>query len=250
MADGIDPATGKAIVPAAGGDTAALAATAALKPDLATLKFDGEGIPEKFKGKTMAEIAKIYGEVEAAKTKVEQTNKKWNEWYANEHLPKQKGGAAAAGDDEGGDNGRATSRSGVDPRSAFEESQVSALGQMFEVAMNPVVEALGFIHKESLKASRPDFASFEERATEIFNQMPYTHKINPQYGWTFAYNMARAEKLGKEPPVAAPNTVAGGGAPVVPAPGEEPLSAAEDLWAKRFKMDPKEYRKYQVPRED
>jgi len=246
MADGIDSATGKSIIPAAGGDAAALAA-AALKPDLTTLKFDGEGIPEKFRGKTIAEIAKIYGEVETAKTKVEQTNKKWNEWYANEHLPKQK--ANAAEDDD--DSGRTTSRSGVDPRSAFEESQVSALGQMFEVAMNPVVEALGFIHKESLKASRPDFASFEERATEIFNQMPYTHKINPQYGWTFAYNMARAEKLGKEPPPAAPNAIAGGGgAPATAPPGEEPLSAAEDLWAKRFKMDLKEYRKYQVPRED
>ena len=69
--------------PDAGG--AAGAAGAGPGVDFKTLKFDGEGVPEKFKGKTMAEIAQIYADVEAAKTKHEQINKKWNDWYQAEY---------------------------------------------------------------------------------------------------------------------------------------------------------------------
>jgi len=243
MAD--DPNAAGANAAAAVQAAAAAASTqAVVKPDFTTMKLDGETVPEKLRGKTVAEIAAVLASIESEKTKSEQKVKEWNTWYKKEVLDKQAEPAA------GEDNGRAASRAGgADPRSAFEAEQVTALGQLFDTAMAPMVKALSGIYKESIKASRPDFKDFEERAQVIFDQMPYTHKIDPEYGWTFAYNMARAEKLGKEPPPA-PNAVAGGGAAPVVATGEEPLTPVEKLWADRFKMDAKEYRKYSIPRED
>lgn len=224
---------------------AAGAATAAVAlPDLSSMKLEGDKIPEKFRGKTLPEVLTAIKDLESSKTTAEQKVAQWNDWYRKEVLNKAR---ATESEGDGDDGSRGSSK---DPRTAFEAHQVQALSELFDTAMAPIVNALSGIYKENVKTSRPDFDQFEGRAKEIFEQMPYTHKVDPAYGWNFAYNMARAEKMGKEP-APPPNTVTGGsgGAPTASTEPEK-LTPVEELWAKRFKMSPEEYRKYGTPKED
>lgn len=256
MADESNAAITGNPLPAAGtvgGDAAAQAAAAALKaagPDLTTLKLDGATIPEKFRGKTLPEVLEAIKGLEAQKTKSEQTVKDWNTWYQKNIVEKQNAGGGAIDEQQH----KGTGRSGrVNPLEVFDESQVGALGELFEVGMSPVVGSLSAIFKEAAKAARPDWSTFEERASEIYNNMPLQHKLDPKYGWVFAYNMSKAEKMGTEPPPAAPNTVGTGGpsgAAKAPVEGEEEISDAELAWMQKFGIkDKEEAKKYQVPRE-
>jgi hypothetical protein len=243
MSDLPGATTANASAAAQAGGAATTPAAVAL-PDLASMKLEGDKIPEKFRGKTLPEVLASIKDLESSKTTAEQKVSQWNEWYRKEVLNK----ARAADEGDGGDG--SSRGSSKDPRAAFEAHQVQALSELFDSAMAPIVNALSGIYKENVKTSRPDFDQFEGRAKEIFEQMPYTHKVDPAYGWNFAYNMARAEKMGKDP-APPPNTVAGGsgGAPTA-ANEPEKLTPVEQLWAKRFKMSDEDYRKYGTPKED
>jgi hypothetical protein len=243
------------------GDAAAQAAAAAAQAakqavvDLATAKLEGDKVPEKFRGKTVAEVLKTYGDLEVHASKAIDTNKQWNEWYQKNKPVIELAARQAQGGDRR-DTGAARQPGSVggqkvNPFEVFEEPQIQALGDLFETAVTPLVGAITSIYKESVKSSRPDFHDYEERATQIFDNMPIQHRLDPKYGWAFAYNMAKAERMGTEPPPAAPNTVTTSGPGGVTKPPEESeITDTELAFMKRFGIESKEEaKKYAEPME-
>lgn len=204
-------------------------------PDPLSMKLDGEQIPEKFRGKTAAEILAAYGELEGALTDKSKLVSDWEKWYMKNHPTEADPGNGGAG---GSGN----------PELPFDQKQIDLLGSMLNKALQPMQQALDNVFLENIKAVVPDFASHEKRAREIYDSMPAQFKYSPKHGWVFAYNMAKSEATGI-PKAAAPPPISGSGPS--PAPGKEPDLTEEELnWAKKQNMTAEEYKKFQTPLEN
>ena len=214
------------------------AVTAEPKPqavDFKTLKLDSPDVPEKFRGKTVAEIAKSYEEAEALAQAKSKLVTDWETWYLKTHNPDK--AAEAAGATDGGGTGT--------EEQLFDKKQLDLLGGMLNKSLEPIMSALDNVFLDNIKSIVPDFPQFEARAREIYNSMPAQFKYSPKHGWSFAYNMAKSEAMGPVKGSAPPPV--GGAGPTPPPTTEPALTETELAWAKRQGMTPEEYKKYQTP---
>jgi len=196
--------------------------------DPLTLSLAGEAIPEKFRGKTVADILKSYSEAETALNEKSTLVSDWEKWYMKNHP--------------------AEPAAGVEPEELpFDQKQISVLSDLLAKQLTPITQALDNVFLNNIKEVVPDFGSFEKRATEIYNQMPPQFKYGPKHGWAFAYNMAKSEMIGL-PKAGAPPGISAGG-PTPPPKTESDLSEEELSWAKKQGLTPEEYKKFQTPRE-
>jgi hypothetical protein len=204
--------------------------TAPAAVDPMSLKFDGTSIPEKFRGKTAADVFKAYSEVETLANEKATLVSDWEKWYMKNHDPNK---AAAE----------------ADPKEPlFDQEQLAVLDGLLTKQLHPITQALDNVFLDNIKAVVPDFGSFEKRAREIYDSMPSQFKYSPKHGWTFAYNMAKSEATGlpKGPP---PPPISGSGPSAPPKSGTD-LSDEELAWAKKQGMTEEEYKKYQTIQEN
>jgi hypothetical protein len=201
--------------------------------DPTTLKVDGDKIPEKFRGKTVADIVASYEEAEAAKVKAEQETSQWRKWGAHKL------------EEDTSKNANTNAADVPDLTNAFTEDQQKAITSALDKTMKPLIDGLGSLMKEVVKSSRPDFTELQEKATEYYNAMDPAYRVHPDYGWDYAYRMAKADQLKTVKPVAAPPPLT---APTSPAGGPAPatLTAEQQAMAKQFHMTDKEYAEFQT----
>jgi len=202
--------------------------------DPMAIKFDGDIVPEKFRGKTPADVFKAYQEAETALNEKAKLVSDWEAWYMKTHDPNK----AAAGNGGGS----------VEEEPVFDERQIGTLSKMLNQALLPITQALDNASLESIKSIVPDFGSFEKRAREIYETMPPQFKYSPKHGWVFAYNMAKSEMIGLPKREAPPGMSPGG--PAGPPKTEDDLTETQLAWAKKQGLTPEEYKKFQTPLEN
>lgn len=203
-------------------------------PDPMSIKFDGDKVPEKLRGKSAAEILKHYQDLESEFTAKAQLVSDWEKWYVNTH---QKGTA-----------GNGNAQPAGEEEAPFTEQQVNAMSGLLQKNLQPIVSALDNVFLENIKSMVPDFSDYEKRAREIYDSMPPQFKYSPKHGWGFAYNMAKSESQGI--PKAKPPAPITPGGPIPPGAPENDLSEEEMTWAKKQGMTPEEYKKFQKPVEN
>jgi len=196
------------------------------------IALDGEGIPQEFKGKTVKDILASVSDLMGAKTRAEQEAAQWRTYVATQ----QAAPAAPAGpapEDPLAD---------IDPK-VLQGLQVLFQNQ-FNMQMAPMHAALGNVMKNYVAAMAEDFPQYEERATQIFNQLPPQFRYSDQYGWKFAYNMAKAEKAGLPRPAV---THPGVAPTAFPTPPSKPtLTDDQKKIAKNLGLSEDDYIKYQT----
>ena len=203
------------------------------KADLFTRVLEGTDVPEKLKGKTVKEALEILKVTEGELTKATQEIGTWHKYY---EAVKAK---EAAGEPK-------AEEQKPDFLKVFDEEQAGAIVQMMNQFMSPVFESVGGMQLSYVKAARPDFERFEERAREIYKNFPLNYKMDPKYGWDFAYRFAKAEAEGGPPPAGPAPPHAGASQTGVPSgPKEEPLTPEEEAWRQRYNMTVEEYKKFQ-----
>jgi len=201
--------------------------------DQMATKLEGDKVPEKFRGKTLGDVLTSYGESENAKTKAEQESAQWRTWAATK-LADLEARTAVTHDVAPAAN----------PLAAFDEDQQKSLLGMFTQGMQPIIDGLSSLMKEVVKSNRPDFDEVKDSAATYYNQMPYAYKVHPEYGWDYAYRMAKADQLKhtKSPPPPQPGPTSGSpGAPAIH------LTADEKDIAQRFGLTDAEYVKLKEP---
>jgi len=210
------------------------AATVTPVADPLATKLEGDKIPEKFRGKTLADVLQSYGDAETAKTRAEQESGQWRTWAATK-LADLEARTAPTHDVAPTAN----------PLAAFDEDQQKSLVGLFTQGMQPIIDGLGSLMKEIVKSNRPDFEAVKDVATTYYNQMPYAYKVHPDYGWDYAYRMAKADQLKHvKTPVPPPQPGPSSGQPE---PSTTVLSADEKDVAKRFGLSDEEYVKLREP---
>ena len=98
-------------------------------------KLEGDKVPEKFRGKTLADVVSAYEGSEAAKTKAEQEAAQWRAW-----------GTSKVTEIEAREASRR--ESAPNPLDAFNEDQQKALLEVVGKGLQPVVDGLSSLMKE------------------------------------------------------------------------------------------------------
>lgn len=202
--------------------TSSSAESSAPSVDVLAAQLDGETIPEKFRGKTVQELLQIYSDTDRKRTFAEQEAQQWR---------------AIA--ESSGNTNQSQSQSDY-----FDEDAAKAVSGEIQKAISPIVDAFGRMQKDYLRETRDDFNQFEKRTDEIFAGMKPEHKVHPDYGYTFAYRLARAEaddervvQKKKAPPPPAPST---GGT----SKKKDELTLLQKKHMEMMGMDEERYRKY------
>ncbi len=211
------------------------------------VKLEGEGVPEKFQGKTLADVLKSYGEAEAAMLHAKTETGQWRQ-FADQLLAKQ-----------GQPQQQQQQQPTYNPLDDLDERSVKAVSHIAQNTVKdavdnvlaPIAEGVAAMQLEFVKATRPDFPDLEARAKEYYATMPLQARMNPAYGWDFAYRLAKAEAMGKPslipqtpaPPVGGPTTGA--------APGPAPPQYDKDQirYMEIVGMTPEQYEKYRKPQD-
>ncbi|MCW4026854.1 MAG: hypothetical protein NWE76_05180, partial [Candidatus Bathyarchaeota archaeon] len=175
--------------------------------DIFSQKLEGDDVPEKLRGKTIAEALTIVKGLEGELTKSGQEIATWHKYYE-----------AVKTREEAGEKPEETK---PDFLKHFDEDQAGAIVTLVDQYMKPVFDAVGGMQLSYVKASRPDFEAHEERARKIYENFPLAYKLHPDYGWDFAYRFAKAEKEGGPPPTGPGIPHAGPSADAVPLKKEE-----------------------------
>jgi len=215
------------------------------KVDLMSQKLEGENIPEKYRGKTVAEFFTSMAELEGRATKSEQENAQWLAHFQ---------GRAAAPKDYGVTEPAPAPGGAVDPRQVWDkivetlgEEETQAVLAVLNLSSAPIVTQLSAITREIAKAQRGDWDKYERRIDEIYGNLHPEQRFHPEYGYTFAYNMAKAEAMGTEkPPLPGTPTHVDSGAPS-DKKEPPPLTEEQDYWRRKMNMTVEQYRKYSTP---
>jgi len=199
--------------------------------DPLSAKLEGDKVPEKFRGKTVAEALTLMGATEAELTKAKGELTQWYKF--GEKLEAEKAGG--------------TTEKQFDPMEHLDEDQGRAIMTLIGEAMKPFGIAMDAYMLERVEQTRPDFGEYKDRALKIFRDLPTTHKYHPQYGLDFAYRFAKSEKEGGPPPVGpGPSHMGPSNTSADTAPKEGALTKAELYVAEKMEMTPEEYKKYRV----
>ena len=194
-------------------------------------KLEGDKVPEKFRGKTLADVLESYSEAEKAKTKAEQESAQWRTYVANKLTDLE---------------AHAAERSPpANPMDAFDTEQQKAINDVVGKGLQPIIDGLSSLMKEVVKSNRPDFEAVQEAATTYFNKMGPEYRVHPDYGWDYAYRMAKADQLKNTkspPPPPQPGPTS-----TPPATGAPSLTTEEKEIAKRFNLTDEEYERFKLP---
>jgi len=209
-------------------------------------KLEGDGVPENFRGKTVADVLKSYKEAEAAMLKAQAETAQWVAHFQRSAAqpPQQPASPAQPQYNPYDDLDERTGK-------AVQTIVQMSLKDSLEKAVVPVMEGVSGMQKEFVRAVRPDFNDLEERAKQYYDTFPLETRFNPAYGWDFAYRLAYAEKMGKPPlipsaPQPAPPTPGPSTGPGAPPP--TPQYTEDQLkWMKIQGMTPEQYEKYSHP---
>lgn len=204
-------------------------------PDALSTTLDGDDVPQEFRGKTVKDLLAHTKELLGAKTRAEQETSQWRAYVA-----------AKATEAEAVRNNPPTPvedpLSEVDPRVL--QGLQSAMNNQLNAQIGPIMSAIGSMNKNFIRGEFDDFGDYEERATQIYNQMPPAYRFDDKHGWRFAYNMAKAEratatprKPSTHPPLAATTIVA--------QPTKPTLSDDQKKIAANLGLTPEEYIEYQ-----
>ncbi len=199
------------------------------KKEPLSAKLEGDKVPEKFRGKTIAEALTLMGATDTELTKAKEELKQWYKF--GQELETQKAGE--------------TKEKQFDPMEHLDEDQGKAIMTLIGEAMKPFGIAMDAYMLERVEQTRPDFGEYKERAMKIFRDLPTQHKYHPLYGLDFAYRFAKAEKEGGPPPPGpgpshmGPSNVGGD-----TTPKEGALTKAELYVAEKMNMSPESYKKY------
>jgi len=210
-------------------DTGTIPAAPATDP-LAT-KLDGEAVPEKFRGKAVADVIKSYAEAEQAMLRAQTEAAQWRNF--------------------------APVTPTYNPMDDLDERSAKAVNHLIQASiketvnnvLGPIAEGVAGMQLEFVKATRPDFPEVETRARDYFNSMPLQARLNPAYGWDFAYRLATAEKMGKPALIPRTPTPPVPGASTGAAPGATGPSFDKDQlrYMELTGMTPETYTKYGQP---
>jgi len=188
--------------------------------------LEGEAVPEKFRGKKTRDVLQVARDLEAAKTQLEQEVSQWRMWAAQKLQALEQQAAPPQ----------------APPPPEMEPEALQAVQQVVQKTVNPILEGVGRMMKEYTKSVRPDFEQYEQKATMYYNALPPEYKVHPEYGWDFAYRLAKAEAMGvakpqTQPPPPAPSTTD------IP-PAKPSLSEEEKRVARIYGLSDEEYRKF------
>ena len=215
---------------------------------------DGDGIPEKLKGKTVKEVVQMYQNSEHEKSKAETGVSQWNRWYGEmdrlgywnllskkaEDFKNKEATAGAANPDEEEPTAEGERPTPRRPSAPPDQRMIDeAVGR----AVRPIVNTVSTILKRVVSEEYEDFDAHEKRASEVFNNLPLNMQADPAYGWRFAYHFAKSEEASKAPrktlPAMGPSATSG------PQKSEvEDLSDLEKDIAKKLGLTPQEYVKF------
>jgi hypothetical protein len=203
--------------------TPATQPAAATPPSPLETKLDGDGIPEEFRGKSVKDVLSSLNDIKAAKTRAEQEAAQWRALTASKMEPPKT-------EEE-------------DPLSAVDPKILEGLQRRFNGQIEPMHMAVGSILKMAARAEFEDFAEYEKEATQIYNSLPAVHRYSDEYGWRFAYNMAKSTRASHAPKKSAthPNM-----APSMqpPAPAKTELTDLQKKIAKEMDITEEEYIKF------
>ncbi len=203
------------------------------------LKLEGDGIPEKLKGKTVQEALTMLTESEGELTKATTESKQWQTFFS-----KQVGAPVTNPNDVTRQQQQQTPK--YDPMQHLDEETAQAVGFIVGSQLNPIYEGLGAIFKEMTKSTRPDYDEHAERTEAIYKEMHPSYKFHPDYGFDYAYRLAKAEKMG--PPKTEKLPQPGPSVGPTPEPkGPLPLTETEKYWADKQGLTVEEYRKFATP---
>jgi len=219
-------------------DTGTIPAAPATDP-LAT-KLDGEAVPEKFRGKAVADVIKSYAEAEQAMLRAQTEAAQWRN-FAEGQVAKPAAPVTPT----------------YNPMDDLDERSAKAVNHLIQASiketvnnvLGPIAEGVAGMQLEFVKATRPDFPEVETRARDYFNSMPLQARLNPAYGWDFAYRLATAEKMGKPALIPRTPTPPVPGASTGAAPGATGPSFDKDQlrYMELTGMTPETYTKYGQP---
>jgi len=211
--------------------------------DPLTVKLDGDAVPEKFKGKTIADILESQKHAEAAMLTAQASAEQWR-IFAEQKLT----AAPAQKQEEVYDPySDLDERTGKAVHTILQKTLEDAVKKVF----SPIAEGVSAMQLEFVKATRPDFDQLEARAKQYFETMPLESRMNPAFGWDFAYRLAKAEQMGKpslipktEPPPALGPSASPGGLPPAPKYDKDQLKYMEITG-----MSSENYEKYSQPQD-
>jgi len=199
--------------------------------DPMSTKLEGDKVPEKFRGKTLGDVLASYSEAEGAKTKAEQESSQWRSWAATKLAELE---ARTSAKEEP-----------PDPMAAFDVDQQKAIHTEVGKAIQPLVDGLSSLMKEVVKSNRPDFEAVQELATTYFNKMAPEYRVSSEYGWDYAYRMAKADQMKNTKSLSPPPQPGPTSTP--PTPSVTALTAEEKNIAQRFGLTDVEYEQYKIP---
>lgn len=195
--------------------------------DPMSVTFEGEGVPEKLRGKTVKEVLAMQAEAEKA---LGTANLELGQWRQDFHARQQ------AGQQPGKEK--------YDPFAHLDEETAKAVLTLHQMQLAPLTQGLSSVMFELVKGTRPDFDQVEKRVKEIYNQMDDYHKFDPRYGWDWAYKMAKTEVM---PPAAAPLPQPGPTTTPPMTPKAPELTPEQRKMAAAQGLTTEEYIKYLTP---
>lgn len=206
-------------------------------------KLEGDAVPERFRGKTVADVMKSYGEAEDKMMKALNEAEQWRKFGEKSIM------AATQQSQKPVDTFNPLEHLDENTAKAVTTIASGALEEFNKAVLVPVIEGISAMQLEFVKASRPDFSQHEKRAREYFESMPVHVRVNPAYGYDFAYRLAKAEAMGGPsliPATPAPPSL-GPSQGGTPAPAGPRFSEDQMKWMGLMGMSPEDYAKYAEP---